>query len=181
MTRITPDRLRQLLRYEPESGKLFWRERPREDFATNRAFATWNSRYSGAEAFTNTIPGGYKTGTIMNKSYRAHIVIWAIVTGVWPDHEIDHRNGIRHDNRFSNFKPATSSENKRNCRRYSSNTSGVTGVYWEKRRRSWLVKISTGVRQVVEIGRFRTKEEAIIARKQAERRYGYSARHGSAA
>jgi len=47
----TPERLRQLLRYEPETGLLFWLARPREMFSTQRAFSTWNARFAGQQAF----------------------------------------------------------------------------------------------------------------------------------
>lgn len=176
---ITPELCRQLLRYEPETGKLFWRNRARDMFATDRAFASWTARYPGREAFTNTIPGGYKTGTILNSSHRAHRVIWAIVHGTWPISEIDHINGIRTDNRLANLRLVTSSENSRNCRRYSNNTSGHTGIYWYARRRNWIVKVAVEVGKHREIGKFRTLKEALAARDAAWAERGYSERHGS--
>jgi hypothetical protein len=171
--------LRKLLRYEPETGKLFWLERSRELFQTDRSHATWNSRYANGEAFTNTIPGGYRTGTIHNRSYRAHIVAWAIATGEWPSSEIDHLNGVRDDNRLHNLRLATSGQNKRNCRRYANNTSGYTGVHWEPRRKRWIVLIRTKEGKTRQCGSFVDKAEAAAARQRLNPQHGYSLRHGA--
>jgi hypothetical protein len=176
----TPDALRQLLRYEPETGKLFWLPRPEASFATRRAFSTWNARYAGTEAFTNVIPGGYRTGTIFNSSFRAHRVIWAINTGAWPAAEIDHINGLRDDNRWANLRAVTSSLNKRNCARYSNNTSGHTGVYWLGKRSRWIAKVSLDSGRVKHVGCFKTMQEAIEARQRAQLGLGYTTRHGEA-
>ena len=85
---VTPSELNRVLRYEPDTGKLFWLPREPETFATQRAAASWNAYYPGREALTNIIPGGYRTGTVLRRSFRAHRVIWAMVHGEWPSQEI---------------------------------------------------------------------------------------------
>src|SRR5690625_5199426 len=47
----TPEQLRELLRYEPETGKLYWKARPAELFKDKRSHGAWNARYAGKEAF----------------------------------------------------------------------------------------------------------------------------------
>jgi len=75
----TPEMLRKLLRYDPETGKLFWRERPVEMFAdTGRggskgSAARWNGRFSGKEAFTAISGSGYLTGGIFSKIFQAQM------------------------------------------------------------------------------------------------------------
>ena len=80
-----PEVVRRLLRYCPEAGKLFWRERTEDLFSDGRHSAAhicarWNKRYAGQEAFT-ALDNGYRKGAIFNNPHRAHRVIWAIQTG----------------------------------------------------------------------------------------------------
>lgn len=95
---VDPSELKQLLRYEPETGKLYWLERA----STSQHAATWNARFAGKEVFS--ISGqGYREGKIYGARYSAHRVIWAIVYGTWPD-QVDHINGDRLDNRLINLR-----------------------------------------------------------------------------
>jgi hypothetical protein len=103
---IDLDTARKLLRYDSTTGKLFWLNRPRGFFNSDRAFKSWNTKYSGKEAL-NTNSNGYKYGPIFKKNYKAHRVVWLLVTGHWPQLEIDHIDGNRSNNRFENLRPAT--------------------------------------------------------------------------
>src|ERR1041384_5937819 len=89
------EHLRQILRYEPETGKLYWLERPVSMFVggpytPSRRAASWNARCAGKEAFTYVNSAGYRTGAVDNYLLLAHRVIWALVNGYWPD-RVDHR------------------------------------------------------------------------------------------
>ncbi|WPZ05488.1 HNH endonuclease signature motif containing protein [Pelagerythrobacter marinus] len=179
----TPEQLRQLLRYEPETGKLYWRERPADLFQARGKFPpehgakVWNARWAGAEAFTAVAKEGYHVGAINFRTMRAHRVIWAIVYGAWPVGEIDHINGIRSDNRLCNLRVVSPSANRKNMKRRKDNPSGATGVYWWPTSRKWRVQIkSCGERR--HIGMFDTFEEAVAARKAAEAKHGFHRNHG---
>jgi len=164
------DLLRQLLRYDPETGRLFWRERPLAMFRDSSYGATatrsaewsakkWNSRHAGKEAFTADDGGGYRRGQIFGGLHRGHRVIWAVHFGVWPEHEIDHINGDKSDNRISNLRAATSSENAWNKSAYVNNTSGFKGVAWNEKAGKWAANIKVfGVQK--HIGYFDTPDEA---------------------
>jgi hypothetical protein len=92
--------------------------------------------------------------------------------GEWPRGNVDHINGIPHDNRISNLRLATQTQNMQNTKLRSDNTSGVKGVYWVKRRRKWSAFISYGGK-VRNLGSYATKEEAIsVRRAAAERHFG---------
>lgn len=174
---LTAEQARRLLRYEPETGKLYWLERPREMFQTSRAFGTWNTRYAGQEALSYVDGHGYRRGNLLGRTYQSYRVIWLIQTGEWPEGHIDHINGVRDDNRWENLRQVTNAENQRNAKRRIDNKSGVTGVFWSKRRGKWYAQV--GTRSALKhLGSFSTIEEAEAARRIANIRYGYSDRHG---
>lgn len=121
-------------------------------------------------------PNGYLVLTIGKTAYPVHRVIWAIKTGRWPI-EVDHINHNRADNRWDNLRECDSKENQRNKSLQKNNTSGVTGVYWNEKSKSWLASITVN-NQRVHVGIFTHKEDAIKARKQAEIEYGFHSNHG---
>jgi hypothetical protein len=175
----SPETLRQLLRYEPETGRLFWREAAPEHFQGSEARSSeyrakiFNSGRAGREAIIGRVDG-YAVGRVLGKQVKAHRVIWAMVYGDWPEHEIDHINGVRDDNRLENLRHVSRSENQRNCKLRRDSSSGVTGVRRSHGCSTWTAFIGN-----VRLGAFKTKEAAIAARKAAERDAGYSRRHGS--
>ena len=178
MKRPTISTLRSLLRYDPESGKLFWRERTPEQFqATPRrspehSAAQFNGWLAGKEAFT-ALRNGYLCGCVDYYNTYAHRVIWALQTGAWPTATIDHINGDITDNRWGNLRHATRGEQNRNSKRRVDNKSGVMGVQWNAKRGKWCAKIE---RQ--RLGYFDTVEAAAAVRQDAERRLGYHPNHG---
>lgn len=124
----TPEQLRELLRYDPETGKLFWKERNGVNHPSGcRDVKRWNSRHAGKEALTASNAGGYRYGNVMSTSLLAHRVAWAIMMAHWPNEEIDHINGVRDDNRWSNLRSASRTENARNHKRVSG-ASYLKGV-----------------------------------------------------
>lgn len=89
---------------------------------------------------------------------------------------IDHVDGNGLNNRKENLRFATHAQNMRNRRIDKRNTTGVTGVYWNKRKSKWqsLIMIN-GKRKG--LGYFRTFDEAVAARKASENEhYGEFAR-----
>lgn len=140
----TPEQLRELLRYDPETGKLYWKERPEGMFSTHRSFRTWNTRFGGEEAFTATSTQGYKVGSVFDSLLRAHRVAWAIFYGEWPSDQVDHLNSNRSDNRIINLRGADSYQNRRNSGKRWNNTSGYKGVMWNKQKRKWQAEIKAG-------------------------------------
>lgn len=178
----SPELLRKLLRYDPETGRLFWRERTADMFnpgatlSAERISKSWNNKHAGNEAVNNNHEG-YRRGVINGKPYYSHRVIWAMYTGFWPVEQIDHENGIRHDNRIGNLREATNMENSINQKLRSTNTSGTSGVSWSKGMGKWLSRISSAGR-IVHLGYFHDMSAAISARKNAEIKYGYHPNHG---
>ena len=87
-----------------------------------------------------------------------------------PQGFIDHINRDRSDNRLSNLRIVTLSENQQNHKKRKDNTSGVSGVYWSKKDRKWHVRVWVD-NEPKSIGYFRTIEEAKLARTEAEKRF----------
>lgn len=177
------DLARRLLRYDPETGKLYWRERTPDLFASGSSAGSpevlcrrWNHKMAGTEAFKNKDKYGYLRGVIFGQQYAAHRVAWLIVHGSHAD-QIDHENGNRADNRLSNIRSVSRAENARNRQHQRNNTSGHIGVTRLAAANRWTAGIKVSGTQI-HLGTFRSKSEAIQARKAAERRYGFHAAHG---
>src|SRR5262245_14420263 len=96
---LSSKQLAELLEYNPETGELRWKRRPRGP-------QRWNTRWAGKPAFTTKLRGGYRMGRIHWGAYYAHRVIWALMTGAWPTSEIDHIDGDPSNNRWANLRLA---------------------------------------------------------------------------
>lgn len=83
---------------------------------------------------------------------------------------VDHINHNPLDNRLDNLRKCTQQENMMNGIVRKHNTSGVTGVSWNKEREKWEVEICVNKKRI-KLGRYTDKEEAIQVRKEAERKY----------
>lgn len=152
---ITKERLDELLAYDPETGLFTWRVRRKR------------VRVGGVAGGPSK---GHITICIDYVRYPAHRLAFLTMTGAFPPAEVDHINGVRDDNRWSNLRPATRAENGRNLRVKSNNTSGITGVHWDATRGRWCAQIKTSV-EAVNLGRYVKFEDAVAARRAAEIKY----------
>jgi len=136
------------LEYNAETGEFTW-------------LGDFNAKRVGRRAGTTIGSKGYRTITIKKRRYYEHRIAWYMMTGDDPTGlEIDHINGDKSDNRFSNLRMATCQQNKVNCGLSANNTSGYKGV--TKNRKAWIASIMKD-RQYVYIGSFETPEEAAKA------------------
>lgn len=172
---IGPEQLRQVLRYDATTGKLFWLRRAESMFATKRAWAAWNARYADKPAL-DCPSHGYCYGRVFGKSVFAHRAGWALHHGLWPE-VIDHINGDRSDNRIENLRNLAHKDNLRNAKRSSANTSGATGVFWLARLGKWQAGIRVDGKYTY-LGVFDDFQEAVSARKSAEAANGFHENHG---
>lgn len=175
------DELKELLIYDPETGKLFWKKRSVDKFSDGKHPAQrncdrWNGRFSGSEAFTATKGDGYKHGQLMGQWVSAHRVAWKIETGEAPD-EIDHINGKRDDNAWENLRDVEPRVNHKNASKPKRNTSGVVGVRYNKLRGYWQAFITVDY-HFHSLGVYKDISDAIAARKAAELEFGFHANHG---
>ena len=173
---ITQQEIIDVLDYDPFTGKLYWKRRSLSMFNTERSCNSWNSQYAGKEAFTTDNGRGYKQGSINNKLYKAHRIIFMMVYGYWPD-QIDHIDQNRSNNCLQNLREVSNTENQKNAKKRVDNTSGATGVTWNKLTNAWYARIGVNGTKTT-IGRFDTKQEAIEARLKAQNLYNYHPNHG---
>lgn len=165
--------LRQLVRLDADTGRLYWLPRG-EDFcpsgeqsAAHNA-ATWNGNFANKEALINDHLG-YRRGSILSRRYMAHRVVFALFHGRWPEGEVDHINGIRDDNRPHNLREATHAENMKNqgARR---GTSRYCGVYRHAAGK-WCASCQNGSGKQVYLGWFDTEVAAAVAYDAAAREW----------
>lgn len=120
---------------------------------------------------------GYLQLSIKRNIYLQHHVAWFIYHGEWPDKQVDHINGVKDDNSLSNLRLVGHSEQNQNHPRFKNNTSGITGVYFHIRDKKWWSQITINGDNKF-LGYFKIKDEAITARKTAEKLYNFHPNHG---
>jgi hypothetical protein len=163
---LTAERLRELLHYDPETGVWTWRKLPIK-----------NQLKPGGRAGTAD-SGGYVQIRIDGPKYGAARLAWLYMRGCWPEAEIDHKDGNRSNNRWSNLREASHSENQWNMSRRRDNTSGFKGVNWHKGERKWHARIMLHGRHI-HLGSFDSAEVAYEAYKaKALELFGEFARLG---
>lgn len=143
---LTADRVRELLSYDPSTGIFRWRLSRRPGVVDPGDVAGYVGRY------------GYRAIGIDGWPYQAHRVAHLHMTGRWPSDQIDHRNGQRDDNRWSNLREANASQNQMN--RGPSNSIGLKGVC--ERRGRFQAQIRRDGKSIF-LGLFTTAEAAHAA------------------
>jgi hypothetical protein len=145
---ITQERLKELFNYDKTTGNLVWKV----DRGTNKTRGKVAGSVNGS---------GYISIKIENRHNLAHRLVWLWHHGYMPTHEIDHINGVRHDNRIKNLREATCAENAQNQRKAQShNGSGYLGVH--RHKGGWESTIVIN-KQKIYIGLFQTPEAAHAA------------------
>jgi hypothetical protein len=170
--------LREILKYEDASGRLYWRARPLRYFRSEREQLRWNYLHADKEALKARQKDGSRFGKIFGDMFFAHRVIWKIKTGDDPL-VVDHINGDPGDNRWANIRSCTYGDNLRNRRIPSNNSSGKMGVSYDKTNGKWVAVIYYEHARI-HLGVFHNKDAAIAARTAAEKKYGYHENHGRA-
>lgn len=148
---LTQDRLKQLLYYDPLAGVFTWL------VDKGRAKKGMSAGYINTES-------GYIIVAINNRNYRAHRLAFLYIYGALPPNQVDHINGVRHDNRFSNLRYATASDNMCNRGAQVNNKVGLKGVTIDHSRRYKKYQATIRLnRKSINLGRYYTAEEAYRA------------------
>lgn len=135
--------LREYAVYWPEAGHFI----RRRTTAVNAKAGEICGAFSGS---------GYRYIRFGALAFKANRLAWLWMTGEWPPGLVDHRNGDRGDDRWSNLRLATYQDNNANAKRRADNTSGLKGV--KKIGGRWQARIGAG--GSTHLGTFDTPEEA---------------------
>ena len=154
---LTAEYLRSVLHYDQESGVFTWK-------------VSTGPRVKAGYIAGSVNGGGYQQITVQSRPYQAHRLAWLYIRGSWPTDQIDHINRIRTDNRIENLRDVSHKQNGQNRSKSSTNTSGHPGVSWNKQRSKWRAEIKHNQKHI-HLGYFSILEEAIAARKAAEKLY----------
>ena len=149
---LTLQRLQELLRYEPMTGNFYW--------LTKRPGTKIGSVAGGLTT------KGYVVIRIDNHGYKAHRLAWMYIHGTWPAEHIDHIDGDRSNNRLTNLREATETQNKYNMGLSPLNTSGRKGVKPTKNKSRYVASIRINGK-LVHLGVYDTLELASEAYEKA--------------
>ena len=156
MRKLTQQRLKEVLQYDALTG-------------------VFTNRKSRAHAKAGAVAGhlnhdGYRLIKIDGCRYFAGHLAWLWVTGSWPIAEIDHRNRERGDDRFSNLREASRSQNCANKPRVARpNKFGFKGV--KKNSKIKFTAVICLDQQELYLGTYSSAEIAAMAYDQAAKKY----------
>jgi len=100
------------------------------------------------------------------------ISLHKLILGFTESEDVDHLNRKKEDNRKQNLIPKSHQENMINQNIRSNNSSGVTGVTWDKKKEKWHSYIGYK-NKLIHLGFFANIKDAIYVRLKAEKSYGF--------
>lgn len=153
---INQSRRKELLHYCPKTGTWIWIKANSRRVATGSKAGSFDRR-------------GYLTIRIDGKLYKSGRLAFLYMTGKIPN-TVDHIDRNKSNDRWSNLRSSTLSQNKYNTGLTKTNTSGVRGVYWHKNIGRWIARIRVEGKSY-HLGTFKTIEDAAIVRKEAAIKY----------
>lgn len=145
MSSLTLQELKSLLAYDPDTGNLTW-------------LNPLSVRVKPGDRAGSVSGQGYVTVRIKGTLYYAHRLAFLFMTGKWPEKLVDHIDGDRKNNRWSNLREATRQENAMNLHgAHADSATGVLGV--SKRGAKFRAYITVDGKQK-HLGYHETEEEA---------------------
>lgn len=152
---LSQKRLKELLFYDPKTGVWIWKK--------DRKYG----QIKKGSVAGGVYPNGYRYIGIDSKVYKANRLAFLYMLGYFPEHESEHKNRIKHDDRWENLREATHQCNMRNVGIKKVNTSGVVGISFNKRDKNWVSRIMISGK-TIELGHHPNKLDAVKARWNAE-------------
>ncbi len=145
-------KLKELLHYNKETGVF-----------TRRKWVNGTGQKKG-DVVGSYKSGGYLQCKISGKLYMMHRLAFLYVEGYFPEHCVDHLNGVCDDNRWCNLRHATISCNMQNKAIGKNNKTGFVGVSVNSASGKFSAEIKD-----IRIGVFETPESAALARCEYEK------------
>lgn len=146
MSYPSQDLLHQLLNYDPATGIFTWRN-----------IVSSRTRVNVGDQAGTISEEGYLVIGINRCQYRAHRLAWIYMNGCLPRHQIDHKDKDKTNNKWSNLREATHSQNQMN-KRTTRKTPGLKGTTFNPKR-GWIAQIRKD-KKTINLGVFKTTEQA---------------------
>lgn len=140
---LSQEYLKSILHYNPQTGVFTW--------------LAGNNQVKAGGIAGHMPPTGYVVIGHQRQSHLAHRLAWLYMTGAYPKKPLDHRNGIRSDNRFENLREANQSQNMQNRHSAKTGKKGLLGAF--PCRNKWKAIIKSQGKYIY-LGVFETNEEA---------------------
>lgn len=145
---LTLEKANKAWTYDPVIGELYWNVSTRYGISAGSKAGSFDGRYWRVK--------------FEGKNYKRSRLAWLMFTGKWPEHQIDHINGEKVDDRIVNLREATASQNSANRPVKITNTIGLKGVSKHYKRDIYMaILCKDGI--VTYIGSFKTPIEAKLA------------------
>lgn len=165
----TQERLRQLFMYEEETGRILH---------NNPKYPARKGKEAGREHRRGGRDVQYRKVKVDGREVFSHRVAWILNNGDIPEGmTLNHKDHDGMNNRLDNLELVTPDQHQLDRPLSKSNTSSCNGVSWYRPYGKWVAKISVNGERI-HLGYFDDFEEAVEARKEAERDFGFSENHG---
>lgn len=165
---MTQTELKEILEYNEISGLFIW------------LVTTGGTRIGDITGWPHSFhdPYRYTIIKIKQKKYLAHRLAWLYAHGEFPLDQIDHIDGDGFNNRLINLRCVDAAENGKNRKLGKNSSTGVVGVCYCNKSNKWLAQIGVNKKRH-NLGYFYLFDDAVVARKVAEKEYGFHENHGS--
>ena len=147
--KLTQKELKRLLVYDPDTG-IFTNKVSRKKTRAGEECQSFDSK-------------GYLRVEIQTKKYLLHRLAFLYMEGYLPEHYVDHKNGIRDDNRWCNLRHVNQSCNMQNQKCSIANSSGFSGVNWNSKSNKWAARGCINGKRI-SLGYYTSPLEAALAR-----------------
>lgn len=145
---LTADELRRVLSYCPKTGEFRWLAK------------TGTANRVKAGQLAGSVSLGYVKIQVFGRRYFAHRLAWLYVMGAWPREDIDHKDGNRANNTWSNLREATDSQNMRNAKPILGTRAGLKGVTYLPKKGLFNARITADGGRRISLGCYKTADEA---------------------
>ena len=166
------EEVRKFFHYDPDTG-VFTRIKRIKPDPTGKTYELRDCNW----VLNKPSAGGYIHARFHGKYVGIHRLIWVWMEGSNCKNQIDHIDGNRLNNKWSNLREVTPTGNCCNRGIRSDNSTGIVGVSKYRDGIRYIAQIQkNGVK--IHLGVYDTLHEAAIVRKQAENINGFHPNHG---
>ena len=160
--------VQEYLDYDPKTGHMTWRTKKHS-----------SKVIVGKRAGSISTSNRHRILKLLGTVYAEHRLIWLHYYGKWPNAHIDHINHDEQDNSIKNLQDVTQRVNNMNSSLRVDNSTGQVGVWINKlnTHKKFMAELSLDGKRMHYSSHY-TLEDAIAARKDAERAFGFHPNHG---